>query len=504
MKRIVIPTIFLVTHIVLKASLQVAPPFSHNAVLQQGKPIPIWGMADAGETVTVEFGVHKTKALANASGEWKTELEALNATTKPRPLKIRTRTENLVCENVVVGEVWLASGQSNMQWNLEKCSKSLSEVRTAMNNPRALEIRYLRIDAPAEKTPIKDFNPKKYTWKVDSPKTRPSQSAVAFFFAKRLHGELGVPIGIIDTSWGGKPIEGFIPRSEFQSNEILRPILELSDTDRIEELKKIEGGVFIRNEAGHPGRIFNGRIAPLIPYSVQGAIWYQGESNAGIDEDPRGYRHKMEALTKGWRKAFDNLQMPIYFVQLPPFRSELIAWARLREEQRLSLDLNNVGMAVTIDLRSSNIHPPNKIDVAERLARWPLAKVYKTSKGIPSGPIFESATFEGNEVRVEFSYVGKGLMIGRKEGLNTPLETPDAELEHFELRGNDNLWHPAKAIIKGSSVVVISDSVKKPNAVRYACQGAPSNANLYNRSGLPASPFSSDLESVPWINLKPK
>ena len=117
-------------------------------------------MADAGETVTVEFGVHKTKALANASGEWKTELEALNATTKPRPLKIRTRTENLVCENVVVGEVWLASGQSNMQWNLEKCSKSLSEVRTAMNNPRALEIRYLRIDAPAEKTPIKDFNPK--------------------------------------------------------------------------------------------------------------------------------------------------------------------------------------------------------------------------------------------------------------------------------------------------------------------------------------------------------
>ena len=244
---------------------------------------------------------------------------------------------------------------------------------------------------------------------------------MAFFFAKRLHGELGVPIGIIDTSWGGKPIEGFIPRSEFEKNEILRPILELSDTDRIEELKKIEGGVFIRNEAGHPGRIFNGRIAPLIPYSVQGAIWYQGESNAGIDEDPRGYRHKMEALTNGWRKAFDNLQMPIYFVQLPPFRSELIAWARLREEQRLSLDLTNVGMAVTIDLRSSNIHPPNKIDVAERLARWPLAKVYKTSKGIPSGPIFESAIFEGNEVRVEFSYVGKGINDWSKGRSESPV-----------------------------------------------------------------------------------
>lgn len=490
-------------HVVAAAGMEVASPFSDNAVLQQGRPVPVWGTAEAGAKVSVEFGEQKASAVANEKGSWRTELKPLQASAKPRTLTVRAGGESFVCENVGVGEVWLASGQSNMQWNLNQCAGHLGEVRAAMTDSERLGVRYLRIDARAESQPVDTFDRAKYRWRVDSPEVRPAQSAVAFFFARRLHRELKVPVGVIDTSWGGKPIEGFIPREQFESHEALKPVLELADANRLEELKKIEGGVFIRNDAGHPGRIFNGRLAPVAPYPVRGAIWYQGESNAGMDEDPRGYRHKMAALATGWRQAFEDAEMPFYFVQLPPFRKEWIAWARLREEQRRSLAIPHTGMAVTIDLRSADIHPPNKIDVAERLARWPLAKTYKTTRAIPSGPLFKSAAFEGKQVRVHFDYVGAGLMAARKEGLKPPLATPDAPLQHFELRGDDGVWHSARAAIDGSSVLVTSKSVNRPTAVRYACEGAPANANLYNRAGLPASPFSSDPDSVPWVNVKP-
>ena len=503
MNRNIVLLLFSLTHLLATAGLEVASPFSDNAVLQQGRPVPVWGRAEAGAKVSVEFGEQKVSVVANAAGSWRVELKPLPAEATPRTLTVRASGESFACENVVVGEVWLASGQSNMQWTLQNCAKHLTEVRDAMNHSESLEIRYLRIGAQAESQPVKTFDRTRYRWCMDSSKTRPAQSAVAFFFAHRLHRELKVPVGIIDTSWGGKPIEGFIPREQFESHEALKPILELADSNRLEELKKIEGGVFIRNDAGHPGRIFNGRLAPLAPYSVRGTIWYQGESNAGIDEDPRGYRHKMAALATGWRQAFEDARMPFYFVQLPPFRSEWIAWARLREEQRRSLVIPHTGMAVTIDLRSADIHPPNKIDVAERLARWSLAKTYKTTQAIPSGPIFKFADFEGKQVRVHFDYVGAGLMVARKEGLKAPVVTPDAPLEHFELRGEDGVWHPAQAAIDDSRVLLTSKSVNRPTAVRYACEGAPANANLYNRAGLPASPFSSDPDSVPWVNVKP-
>jgi sialate O-acetylesterase len=246
-----------------------------------------------------------------------------------------------------------------------------------------------------------------------------------------------------------------------------------------------------------PGRIFNARVAPIAPYAVRGFIWYQGESNAGHGEDPRNYRFKMRALADGWRTTWQQPELPFYFVQLPAFKDEAKGWIRLREEQRRSLSLPHSGMAVTIDLRDADIHPANKLDVGDRLARWALAKTY--GQKIPfSGPLFKSATIEGDSIRVDFEHTGGGLMVARKEGLEPARPTPDAALAHFELSDGAGTWYRAQATIDGNTVVVRCPAISKPKAVRYACSGAPSNANLYNPAGLPASPFCSDLELLPW------
>ena len=246
-----------------------------------------------------------------------------------------------------------------------------------------------------------------------------------------------------------------------------------------------------------PGRIFNARVAPIAPYAVKGFIWYQGESNAGKGEDPRNYRHKMGALASGWRKAWDMGELPLYFVQLPSYKDSATGWVRLREEQRLSLDIPNTGMAVTIDLLDHDIHPANKLDVGKRLANWALAKTFGAEL-VYSGPLFKSAVIEGDKIRVHFDHAEGGLMVAKKQGVNSPVEMKGAALAHFEIYDEIGKWHPAVAEIDGESVVVSSDAVKKPLAVRYACEGEAENANLYNKAGLPTSPFCSKLELLPW------
>lgn len=484
----------------LGEELRVARIFSDHGVLQQGVPVPVWGVAEPGATVTVEFAGQTKIITAGNHGKWKLELAPLKAHATGNRLTVTSGTKTLEIRDLLVGEVWYASGQSNMQMNLGSCANKLEAVREMVADPKPRLIRTLRVGNADTEKPLADL-PGPAAWQLDTPANRRAQSAAAFLFAKELHDQLKVPIGIIEASWGGKPIEGFIPPEDFEKSAILKPILDLAEAGDLERLKQIEGGVFIRNTAGRPGRIFNSRVAPVAPYALKGIIWYQGESNAGKGEDPRNYRHKTRALAEGWRRTWKQKALPFYFVQLPSFNASAVGWVRLREEQRLSLDIPNSGMAVTIDLRDSDIHPSNKVDVGKRLAIWALAKSY--GKPVPfSGPLFKSADIAGDHIRVSFEHVGDGLMVARKEGIDAPVASKDRALAHFELADEAGQWHPAEATIDGSTVIVKSDSAAKPIAVRYACAGAPTDANLYNRAGLPASPFCSKLELLPWAEEK--
>ncbi len=480
--------------------LRVADVFADHAVLQQGVALPVWGTATANQKVTVRFAGQIKAVQAKEDGSWNIGLSPLSADSTGNTMTVESGEERKEFHELLVGEVWYASGQSNMQMTLGACARKIPEIRDTVESAPTDNIRVLRIDEKDSPEPLA-YRQTAKAWQVDNPVNREKQSAVAYFFASQLHKELGVPIGIIEASWGGKPIEGFIPRSQFDKHDCLQPIPSLADQDKFDEVASLEGGVIIRNTAGMPGRIYNARVAPIAPYAVRGFIWYQGESNAGRGEDPRNYRIKTRALVDGWRAAWDHPELPFYFVQLPAFNDDAKGWVRLREEQRRSLVVKHTGMAVTIDLRDSDIHPANKLDVGKRLASWALAKSY--GKKIPySGPLFKSAIVEGDSMLVQFEHADGGLMIARKEGLTPPQPTSDIPLAHFELADQAAKWHSAGAIIEGNAVRVRAAAVKIPRAVRYACSGAPANANLYNKAGLPASPFCSDLQLLPWISEK--
>jgi sialate O-acetylesterase len=480
--------------------LRVADVFTDHAVLQQGVDLPVWGTTKARENVTVRFEGQTKTVQAAEDGSWRVELSPLKAEVAGKPMIVESGEQRREFRDLLVGEVWYASGQSNMQMKLDACAKTLQAIREMVEAPATDSIRMLRIDEPDSPRPLAQRQ-KATTWQLDNPANRGKQSAVAYFFARQLHEKLGVPIGIIEGSWGGKPIEGFIPRAQFEDFDSLQPILSLAEQDQLAELAALKGGVIVRNTAGMPGRIFNARVAPIAPYALRGFIWYQGESNAGRGEDPRNYRIKMQALIDGWRATWGQPELPFYFVQLPAFKDEATGWIRLREEQRRSLGVQHTGMAVTIDLRDSDIHPANKLDVGKRLAYWAFAKTY--GKKVPfSGPLFKSATVDGDSMRVEFEHADGGLMVARKEGLAAPMPTPGVALAHFALADDAGKWHPAQATIDGTAVRVHSSVVTKPRAVRYACRGAPADANLYNQAGLPASPFCSELKLLPWDSGK--
>lgn len=497
LRLIIVPILTLaLTGACTGAELTVAGIFGDDGVLQREVAVPVWGTTGAGEKVTVEFAGQIRSTTADGKGQWRVELAPMKARSEATDLKVRSSEKEQVVRNLLVGEVWYASGQSNMKMTVGSCAKKIEEIKVMMDSPIARMIRTARINSPDSPKMLGDL-PSRVVWQKDTPKNRAQQSAVAYFFAKQLSEKLDVPIGVIEGSWGGKPIEGFIPREQFLKRESLKPILDLSNAGEVEKLKALEGGVIIRNTAGRPGRIYHSRVAPVAPFAIKGFIWYQGESNAGRGEDPRNYRIKTEALVDGWRGAWGRNELPFYFVQLPSYKDGATGWVRLREEQRRSLAIPNTGMAVTIDLLDRDIHPANKLNVGRRLARWALVKTYG-QKGAFSGPLFRSAKIEGSQVRVSFDHVEEGLILAEKKGIAEPKMMKNGELRHFEVADANGKWHPAKATIAGREVLVFSVAVKNPIAVRYACEGEVENANLYNRAGLPASPFCSDLTLLPW------
>ena len=498
---VAIAALILVTCSSAMAAVAPAKIFSDHMVLQRDAAVPLWGKADAGAGVMIAFAGQSVRTKANENGRWKVKLEPMKTSVKGRSMKITSGLERVIIEDVLVGDVWFAGGQSNMDYKVSGMARRLTEGKTLADGANYPAIRHRKVNERNSAAPQPDLTGG--AWVVCSPQNVGGFSGVAFVFARRLHLELKIPIGVIDCAWGGTPIEPYVPAEAFKGHPTLVKLAKYAKAGDTEAIKKMDGGTFVRSPAWLAGAIYNGRIAPVVPYGICGAIWYQAESNCGRGEDPRDYRHKQRALVQGWRQAWNNENLPFFYVQLPQWKS--YAWTYAREEQLRAMEVDGTGMAVTIDLDNANdIHPPNKIDVGERLARWPLAKLY--GKTIPfSGPLFRDAKVRDAEVVVRFDYAKEGLMVGRIEGVGKIVEEKDGTLNGFELSGDDGIWHPAKAKVEGQSVLVKSLSVKEPVAVRYACHPeAPKDRpwNLYNKAGLPASPFCSDWRKMPYDPAK--
>jgi len=478
--------------------------FADHMVMQRGMSARVWGAgADAADSLFVRFGDIRVRAKVDGEGNWAVLLPELSASERGRELRLFDGEAQVAAvKDVVVGDVWLAAGQSNMQFPVRGMVKGLPASRDWVASADLSAIRFRRVNdrvltnRVAEATDLATAE----AWKVMTPKSVLNFSAVGAVFAREVHERVRVPVGIIDVSWGGKPIEPFIPRERF-SSPLMKRIRELADADRLEELARVHGGVIIRNPEGHPGAIFNARMAPITGFSVRGFLWYQAESNAGRGEDPREYRHKMRAMIDGWRDRWQAPDLPVYYVQLPSF-PPTTGWVRMREEQRLATVIPNTYMAVTIDVRGEGIHPPDKLSVGRRLARLALADSYGMREIVAVGPVYRGHAVQGEEVRVQFDHVEGGLMVGDKPDVAPARETPNAELRWFELAGADRVWHPAVVQIDGAEFVVTADAVKKPVAVRYACHTQPQGGNLYNRAGMPASPFCSHPDWLPWLDQR--
>lgn len=490
------------------ASAEVRLPsmFSDHMVLQRDTLVPVWGWASAGEAVTVSIDGQTKSTKADAAGKWSVKLDKLTSST-PTTMTVKG-SNTLTISDVLVGEVWLGSGQSNMQMTVGASNNAAAEIARA-DFP---QIRLFTVERKASPTPMETCGGK---WVLCSPQTVGPFSATAYFFGRDLHQSLKAPVGLFNSSWGGTPIEAWTSMDIQQSKPEFAPLLErwkkkvdvpydeaaamARYRKQVEawkagaEKRKAEGKpvgqapkmpVAPRLESGHPANLFNGMIAPLIPYAMRGAIWYQGENNAG-GPNPALYNAQLPVLIKDWRQRWAQGDFPFAWVQLPNFKARnenpgaASSWAIVRESMLRTLAMPNTGMAIVIDSGDEkNIHPKNKQVVGTRLALWAKAKVY--DQKIPfSGPLPGAHTIKGNEITVSFTHADKGLVA--KGG----------DLKGFAVAGSDKKWVWAKARIEGDKVIVSSPEVSAPVAVRYAFGDNP-DCNLTNGAGLPASPFRTD------------
>lgn len=491
--RILISCILFIAAVFSAHAVRLPAVINANMVLQRDMQVPIWGWGDAGEKITVSFAGQSKSATVGKNGKWMLKLDKLEANAKPSNLTVKGNNE-IKLGNILVGEVWICSGQSNMEWKVAQCANAKEEI--AMANHSAIRL----FDVPGHTVHPLPQDKGKGEWKVCSPSTISSFSATGYYFGRRIHKELNVPVGLVGSNWGGTRIEPWTTLDGFQS------VPELS-----EQAKSVAAYTADKKVGGaSPSAIYNSMVHPLTPYAMRGAIWYQGESNGG---EGITYYQKKHALVKGWRKAFQNPDLGFYWVQLCNFRKANVVevkdpkkeesrpeggdgWAKLREAQTQALDLKHTGMAVIIDLADANnpndIHPKNKQDVGGRLAQWALHQTYDKKNMVPSGPLYSGHKIKGNQVHLSFKNVGKGLIVGKKEKLEPTKQIKNGSLKHFSIAGADKKWHWADAKILGDKVVLSSKDVKNPVAARYAFTMNPADANLYNKEGLPAGPFRTD------------
>ncbi|MEW6156186.1 MAG: sialate O-acetylesterase [Verrucomicrobiota bacterium] len=473
------------------AHLKLPALFTDHMVLQQGQPVPVWGWADAGEKVTVQFGKQKVTTTAGPDGKWMVRLKKLKASASPATLKVSGH-DTIEIQDVLVGEVWIASGQSNMEWAL----RITHEPQQAIANAANPHLRLFTVPKLKANEPMPDI---KSSWVECNSQSVSNFSAVAYYFARDLQKALRVPVGIIHTSWGGSPAEVWMSRDVLEKNPDYKgAILDTyaAAFAKYEQAKasfekeqadlKAQGKTSDKRPPGapywKPTELYNGMIAPLIPYAIQGAIWYQGESNAGRAHQ---YRTLFPDMIRNWRRDWGQGDFTFLAVQLAPFTAIKDQpgdsdWAELREAQALATKvLPKVGMAVITDVGDEkDIHPRKKEPVGARLALAARGIAYG-EKITYCGPCYRSMQIRGNQAVLHFDHVGRGL------------EARGGELKGFAIAGADQKFVWAKAEIQGKTVVVSSSEISNPVAVRFGWANYPV-VNLWNLDGLPASPFRTD------------
>ena len=495
--RLVLVICFLATASSLYAELKLSSVFSDSMVLQRDKPIHVWGWTKPGQSVTAEIAGHSSQTTADSSGRFDLEIDPLPA-GGPHELSIQA-DELRTIGDVLIGEVWLCSGQSNMQWSVGQSNDADLESLAA-DYPL---IRLISVPQVGTQEPQSDFEGR---WEACNPQNVKDFSAVGFFFGRQLRETLDVPIGLIDNAWGGSAAEAWVRRDLLEADEKYTPLLEKWEMTEntydhakatadwearrkkwVENGKKGNQPRQPRNVlAGQhrPANLYNGVLKPILGYTIRGVIWYQGESNSGRAYQ---YRDLFPLMIQSWRDEWKQGDLPFYWVQLADFMAEASepkesSWAELREAQTMTMDkLVNTGEAVIIDLgEASDIHPKNKQDVAKRLARWALAKDYGYDI-VYQSPRYESMSVKDGKANVKFVQVGSGL------------DTFDVrELIGFTIAGEDKKFVHANAkMVSKDTISVWSDEVKQPVAVRYAWADNPV-ANVQNKAGLPLTPFRTD------------
>lgn len=499
----------------LFAELSVPHVFSDRMVLQRDRAAAIWGRAEPNAEVQISFKGNTATTTAGSDGKWRTTIKTAGADAKGATLTINSGDKSLAIKDVVVGEVWFASGQSNMAFKMIETGRLYEQIIQESNIPGIRMFDAERVSAVDAQEDCVG------SWAVASPQTVPEFSAVAFFFARKLHTELGVPIGVINASWGGKPIETFTSREALNTLPATKSMVDATlkadaaydpeiarkeyetNLARWNQAKSKSGKSQTKERGVNPrktptmarraletesrtGVLFQSMIHPFVGYTMRGAIWYQGEANAKPAAVP--YDQTLPLLINDWRKRWND-SFSFYYVQLANFRKPTTepgvwdAWPLLQDRMRLVLGTTpKTGMAVINEVGAeSAIHPKNKKDPGERLALWALAKDYGRDI-VYSGPLYQKNTITKDSIRITFDHVGEGLKT-----------RDDGPLKRFEIAGSDKVWHWADAKIEGKDSVVVSNpKVTRPVAVRYAWARNPDGANLVNSAGLPASVFRTD------------
>ena len=485
------------------AELRLPAAFSDHMVLQRDKAVAVWGWADADEEVSVEFAGQKKAAKADASGKWFLRLDPLTASAESRKLTATGKDgRKAEVSDVLVGDVWLGSGQSNMAMTVNR-AKDFEQEKAAATFPLIRHFKEESAGAPTAQTQAKG------KWLACTPDNVGGFSATLYFFGREIHREIGVPIGLINTSVGGTPIEAWIAPEIQESKPELSAALKAQSTalpkidpekakaDHAEALKKFKAAkakavaegtkaprpprnaAEVSERKGSYGQLFNGKVAPLVPYTLKGMLWYQGEANSSDTRAPL-YVHQLSALVTDWRARWGE-ELPFAWVQLPNFSRPGEGWPLMRESMLKTLSLPKTGMAVTIDIgEAKDIHPKNKQEVGRRLSLWALGNVFGRKVAAASGPLPAGHEIKGAEVVVTLTHA---------EGLKT---RDGAPVKGFQLAGTDKQWKPATARIDGARwLVVTSAEVAAPVALRYAWEDNP-ETNLVNGADLPASPFRTD------------
>lgn len=512
----------------LRAEVRLPSIFGDHMVLQQGHTVPVWGWAEPGEDITVTFQTLRARTTATPEGTWRVDLPALPYGDEPAELTVQGKNR-VRFTDVLVGDVWVCSGQSNMEWPLWDTTGGRSEVAKA-------HYPAMRLFRVAHKTSLEPVSDCEGTWVVCTPESSGGFSAVGYYFGRDLHRHTGRPLGLIGSHWGGSFIQAWTSlaglrsdsafggavaayeqvvanRAQYEAEYYSKtlPAWEAESKRWVEEVKKpheaamrlwalemqkakkegkplpsspgqprpMQGKPTCRSESmNNPTVLFNGMISPLIPYAIGGVLWYQGESNANV---PALYAKMLPALITDWRRHWGQGDFPFLFVQLPNLNTPA-DWAAFREAQSKALTVPATGMAVTIDLGDpKDLHPRAKAEVGTRLARIARRIAYG-EPGVDSGPRFRDMQVEGSRLRIAFENAGGGLVANPAE---------DGRVKGFVVAGLDGVFFPAEAQIQQQSVIVWSEAVKQPVAARYGWASAP-EVNLFNREGFPAWPFRTD------------